>query len=217
MQTIAIAAGVLGLGAVGLGALTGMPATVETREIAAATSQESASVQSWALDRVHSTVLFKTRHAGVANFYGVFKNFDATIKMDPADPTTGSIEFTVQVESVDTRNAGRDDHLRNADFFNARQFPTATFKSTGITKSGENYKLTGDLTLYGKTNTITADLYDIRTGTFRNNRVMGFEATFDIKRTDFGMNTYVAPDGSENGGLGNTVTITVAVEAAAAG
>lgn len=173
---------------------------------------KSSTLASYSVDRVHSGVLFRVRHAGVAPFYGRFNDFDGSFTFDPASPESGSFDFTVQTSSVDTANSNRDDHLRNADFFNARQFPTITFKSTGIERDGEHFNLTGNLTLMGQTRPVTAKLEWIGTGSFRGRDVAGFEARFDIKRTDFGMNTYVAPDGGEGGGLGNTVSLIVAVE-----
>jgi len=181
-------------------------------ESASATENAAAAYK---VDAVHSTVLFKIRHAGVSNFYGVFGDFSGTFTFDPESPKSGSFEFEVQTASVDTRNTSRDDHLRNADFFNSRQFPTITFKSTGVEhKEGNLYELRGDLTLQGETKPITAELEWIGTGTNqRGQGTAGYEARFSIKRSDFGMTKYLAPDGSDSGGLGNTVDLTVAVEA----
>ncbi|MFG0258801.1 MAG: YceI family protein [Phycisphaerales bacterium JB041] len=174
-----------------------------------------ASVASYKVDPVHSTVLFKIRHAGVANFYGVFGDFSGSFTFDPDAPKDGSFEFEVRTASVDTRNTSRDDHLRNADFFNARQFPTITFTSTGVEhKEGNLYELRGDLTMQGETRSIEAELEWIGTGkNQRGQSTAGYEARFSIKRSDFGMTKYLAPDGSDSGGLGNTVELTVAVEA----
>lgn len=173
------------------------------------------AADSYKVDSVHSTVLFKIRHAGVANFYGVFGDFSGSFTFDPESPESGSFEFVVQTASVDTRNTSRDDHLRNADFFNARQFPTITFKSTGVELKEDNlYALRGDITMQGETRPITAELEWIGTGTNqRGQGTAGYEARFSIKRSDFGMTKYLAPDGSDSGGLGNTVNLTVAVEA----
>ncbi|QKK08786.1 MAG: YceI family protein [Planctomycetota bacterium] len=176
---------------------------------------EEASLASYTVDPVHSTVLFGIRHAGVSNFYGVFTDFSGSFTFDPASPESGEFGFEVQTASVDTRNSSRDDHLRNADFFNARQFPTITFASTGVElKEGNLYALKGDLTMQGETRPITAELEWIGTGTNqRGQGTAGYEARFEIKRSDFGMTKYLAPDGSDSGGLGNTVKLTVAVEA----
>ncbi len=175
----------------------------------------SAAAPRYEADPVHSAVLFQIRHSGITNFYGRFNEFSGSFSFDPESPTEGEFAFEVQTASVDTHNQKRDDHLRNADFFNSRQFPTITFKSTGIEAvEGNLYKLTGDLTLHGETRPVTADLEWLGTATSPNGATLSaFEARFEIKRADFGMTKYLAPDGSESGGLGNTVKLIVSVEA----
>ena len=165
-------------------------------------------------DPVHSAILFQIRHAGVSNFSGRFTDFTGTFTFDEADPTASKFEFTAQAASVDTNNEKRDDHLRNADFFNARQFPTITFAGTSLTHvEGSRYTLSGDLTLLGQTKPVTAELEWLGEGTNPYGMAIGgFEARFEIKRSDFGSTKYLADDGSESGGLGNTVRLIVAVE-----
>lgn len=166
------------------------------------------------VDPVHSVVLFRVKHAGTAHYWGRFNSLDGGFTFDPENPQSGSFEFTIDNASVDTANEQRDNHLRSPDFFNARQYPTTTFKSTSVEAAGENrFKVTGDLDLHGVTRQVTADLEWLGTGSFRGNPIGAFEATLEIKRTDFGMDTFVAEDGSDSGGLGNTVRLTVAVEA----
>lgn len=203
----AIAAGSL----TGLAALSGFTAA-ESRELAAVTTAE----RLYEVDGVHSSLVFKIRHAGMANFYGRFNNFSGQIHFDQADPTKSRFNFTVQTDSVDSGNTGRDGHLKNADFFNSRQFPTIKFESTGVKAAANGkYELTGNLTLMGETRPITATLTDVTTGKVRDNDALGFEARFSIKRSDFGMTKYLAPDNGEGGALGNTVELIVAVEAVA--
>jgi polyisoprenoid-binding protein YceI len=208
-------AAVLAGSTVGLGLLAGWSASsdAEARELAFETRAEQ---RVYTVDLVHSSLVFKIRHAGIANFYGRFNDFSGETHFDAADPTNSRFDFTVQTASVDTGNKGRDDHLRNADFFNSRQFPTITFESTGVTQVSDGvYEITGDLTMQGETREVTARLTDIRTGKVRENDALGYEATFSIKRGDFGMTKYLAPDGGEDGGLGNTVDLIVAIEAVA--
>ncbi len=202
----AIAAGSL----TGLAALSGFTAA-ESRELAVTTAERLYEV-----DPVHSSLIFKIRHSGLANFYGRFNAFTGQIHFDQADPARSRFSFTVETNSVDTGNGGRDGHLKNADFFNSRQFPTIKFESTGVKDAGDGrYELTGNLTLMGETRPITATLTDIATGKVRDSDALGFEARFSIKRSDFGMTKYLAPDNGEGGALGNTVELIVAVEAAA--
>lgn len=182
----------------------------------AAPASERTAAPSYQADPVHSSVIFNIRHSGVTSFYGRFNDFSGAFTFDPASAASGSFEFEVKTESVDTHNQKRDDHLRSADFFNARQFPAITFKSTGIEPAGDNtFKLTGDLTLQGETRPVTADLEWLGTGTGPTGGTIGaFEAHFEIKRSDFGMTKYLAPDNSDAGGLGNTVKLIVSIEAA---
>jgi len=179
--------------------------TVET-----ATTQAAA----YGVDPVHSSVVFRIKHAGITNFYGRFNGLTGEFTFDPDNPSAGQFAFSVKTQNVDTGNSQRDDHLRNADFFNAVQFPTIDFKSTSITHvEGNHYVLKGDLSLHGKTRPVEAKFEWLGTGTFRNRPIAAFEAVIEIKRSDFDMTHFMAPDGSDSGGLGNNVTIKVAVEA----
>lgn len=185
------------------------------REGALETTLETVENQTvYGVDTVHSSVIFKIRHAGIANFYGRFNGINGEVHFDADDFTNSRMTFTVPTESVDTANNSRDNHLRNADFFNARQFAEITFTSTGIEEVSEGvYELSGDLSLHGETRPVTARLTDVTTGTVRDNPAVGFEATFSIRRSDFGMTNYLASDRSDDGPLGNNVELTVAIEA----
>lgn len=200
--------GVAGAVALGLGVVAG-GLTFSTP----ATAQSSAAPASYAVDLVHSSLLFKVRHAGVANFYGRFNEFEGAFTLNAENPVASRFEFTVKLESVDTRSSGRDDHLRSPDFFNVKQFPTASFKSTDVRKTGDTtYEVTGELNLHGVTKPITAALEHTGTGSFQGKDRMGVEAIIQIKRSDFGITSFLAPDGGEDGGIGNTVTLTVSIE-----
>ncbi len=169
---------------------------------------------SYSVDPVHSSVVFSIKHAGIANFYGRFNELKGTFHINRENPSESTFSAEIPIESVDTNNEGRDKHLKAADFFNMRQYPTASFVSTGLSETDEEgvYDLTGRLTLHGTTKEVTAKLHDFGTGNFRGKDIAAFEARFSIQRTDFGMSTYVAPDGSDSGGLGNTVNIIISVE-----
>ncbi|MFK7883403.1 MAG: YceI family protein [Phycisphaerales bacterium] len=210
---IAIVAGVAGLGGAGLLAgWSNAESGVEARELVFETR---AGERMYQPDPTHTTVLFKIRHGGVANFYGRFNDMNGEVHYNAESPMDSRMAFTVQTASIDTNNASRDGHLRQADFFNARQFGEISFESTGITKSGDGYTLNGNLTLQGETRPISATLDGFTTNRFMDSDRLGFEATFTIKRSEFGMTKYLAPDGGEGGGLGNMVELTVAVEAIA--
>jgi polyisoprenoid-binding protein YceI len=212
-SVLAVSAGLIAAGALaGWGAAAanaGATAGVSVAERAAAAVQ----ADEYRIDPVHTAVLFRIRHAGVAPFYGRFDKFKGGLSFDSQAGISG-LEFTIDIGSINTNNADRDEHLGQADFFNSRQFPEATFTQTGGTDNADGtWTLTGDLTMYGTTKPVTVTVSEVRTGSFRGKDVLGFEAVFEIKRTDFGMSTYVADDGSDNGGLGNTVRVIVGVEA----
>jgi polyisoprenoid-binding protein YceI len=160
----------------------------------------------YAVDPIHSAVLFRSRHFGAGAVYGWFKEFEGSVTVDP-DPAKSSVELTVKTASLDTRMGKRDDHLRSPDFFNAAQFPTATFKSTKLEKAGDgSWSLSGDLTVRGVTKPVSAKLNALGTGKAPNGKVLaGFEAKLTVNRHDFGVSFM-------KGALGDEVEITVAVE-----
>lgn len=204
MKTQAIGGVVIGLaGIAGLAGWAGASGsavrTVETAAIERADSYE--------VDNVHSNVIFKVRHIGASNFYGRFNDLSGTVGFEGGKVT--SADITVEADSVDTKNSGRDKHLKNADFFNARQYPEITFMGT----SSDGVTLTGELTLHGVTKEISATISDVGSGEMRGTPKMGFEATFTIQRSDFDMRGYLADDLSDDGPLGNTIELTVAIEA----
>ena len=200
-----------GLAAAGMAAFSGMDGVAHAEAV---DLEAFAAAPTYSVDGVHSGVIFSVRHSGVSNFHGRFNKLDGSFTFDPSDPTSGSFTAEIPVASVDTGNEKRDQHLQAADFFNARQFPVVSFESRSVSATGEEgvYTLAGDLTLHGVTKPIEAELNWIGTGTMRGAEIAGFDATFSIKRSDFGITTYLAEDGGEGGGLGNTVNITIFVE-----
>lgn len=162
----------------------------------------------FAVDAVHSSLMFKINHMGIANFYGRFNHIDGSYTIDETDVTNSTFEFTVKADSVDTNNERRDGHLKSADFFNVAEYPTITFKSTKVTKKGDNQiTVTGDLTMHGVTKPVDVEMKLFTAKETRQGFKGGFESHFTVKRSDFEMNYGVA-----EGGLGDEVTILVAVE-----
>lgn len=159
------------------------------------------------IDPVHSVVLLKVKHLGLADAYGRFNEMSGTVRHNAEDPAQSSIEFTVQAASIDTANEDRDKHLRGPDFFNAGEFPTLTFKSTKIEKKGDSdYGVTGDFTVRGVTRPVTFDFEVGGTGKgMQGEERFGGEAEFTVKRSDFGID--YLPDA-----LGDEVEVTVSVE-----
>ena len=168
----------------------------------------SASAAEYDVDGVHSSVIFKVRHNGVAPFYGRFNKVNGTFSFDAANATAAKLSFQIDVDSIFTAEKKRDDHLKSPDFFNAKQFPTITFTSRAV-KAGakpDTYTVDGDLTVRGVTKPISIEL--TKTGQGKNpmgGESIGFEGTFVLNRLDYGVS--YAPDG-----LGRDVTVIVAVE-----
>lgn len=167
-----------------------------------------AVADSWTIDGVHSSLIFRVKHLDTAPFYGRFNSIAGQIVWDDANPSGSSFNVEVQTASVDTANEGRNRHLRGTDFFNADQFPVCTFKSTSVKPSGDGFELAGDLTINGQTKPVTAKLE--KTGQGTNPRgggaIIGFEVLCTIKRSDFGVN-YMP------GGLGDEVKLFIGLEA----
>ncbi|MFN3597675.1 MAG: YceI family protein [Rubricoccaceae bacterium] len=157
--------------------------------LAAGTPVASEGAVTYALDAAHTSVAFRIRHMGVAYVPGRFTDFDGQVTFDPENLAATQVRATVQVASVNTAVAMRDDHLRSADFFEAETYPEMTFTSTGATPTGPNtFRLSGDLTIKGTTRPVTFEataagpIADPRAGS----RV-GFHATTTIDRRDFGI------------------------------
>jgi polyisoprenoid-binding protein YceI len=160
-------------------------------------------------DTVHSFVLFKIKHLGTSWVYGRFDDFTVSVGMNEAGTEVSSVAFDVKTESVDTGQPKRDGHLKSPDFFGAKQFPDVKFASTAVKKvDADTTEVTGDLTLHGVTKPVTVKVAKVGSGKGMNGEsLVGFETTFSIKRSDFGMTNMVGP-------VGDDVQITVAVEAA---
>jgi polyisoprenoid-binding protein YceI len=147
----------------------------------------AALADSFKIDPVHSTILFKIGHFGVSNVYGRFDTFNGTFTIDQNDPSKDAVNVEIKTDSVDTNFPKRDADIKGPDFLNAAQFPTATFKSTSVKKvDDKTYEVTGDFTLRGVTKPLTLNVRAIGSGPgpkgeFRS----GWEATTTLKRSDF--------------------------------
>ena len=194
---VSVASVALGAGAAGW-LLSAGPAPAAVAPIAA---------DAFAVDPVHSGVVYSIKHMGAANFHGMFHSPTGTFAFDPAKPEAASLDVTIKLDALVSNDAKRDQHLKSADFFSAKEFPTITFKSTSAKASGDkSAEVSGDLTLRGVTKPVTARVTHTGTGEGRGGKKLaGVEATFTIKRSDFGMNYMVGP-------LGDDVTLTVFLE-----
>jgi polyisoprenoid-binding protein YceI len=142
----------------------------------------------WAVDPAHSKVGFAVKHMGIATVRGEFTEFEGALEIG-ADLATAKAYGTVKIQSVDTSEAQRDEHLRSADFFDAAQYPELAFESTQIEAlDDEAFRITGNLTLRGVTNEVVlhADVQGTDIDPWGNERV-GLEITGELSRGDYGM------------------------------
>lgn len=170
------------------------------------------AADAYSIDPSHSEVSFQVRHF-VTQQRGEFNDFGGTVVMDPEDPATSSVEFWVDVESIDTRNADRDKHLRSEDFFHVERYPRITFESRSVTKTGEStYDVLGTLTLRGVSREVTLPVTFLGTvdDPWGNTRA-GFSTATTIDRKEYGVNWNQALD---QGGfvLGDDVTVSINLE-----
>ncbi|MBX3358577.1 MAG: YceI family protein [Phycisphaeraceae bacterium] len=147
------------------------------------------SAEAFNVDPVHSTAIYRVKHLGTSYSYGRFTDISGTFLLDPENPDKSVIDVTINTESIDSGNQGRDKHLRSPDFFSAKEFPTITFKSTGVKKTGDtSFDVSGDLTLRGQTKPVTVSVDLTGTGKgMRGGELAGVESKFTVKRSDYGM------------------------------
>ena len=170
-------------------------------------SVSALAAETYKLDPAHTSVVFRVKHLDVAYFYGRFNGPTGSFVFDESSPAKSSIELQLNANNVDTAVEKRDNHLRSPDFFNAGEYPLVAFKSTSVKKlNNETYEVSGNLTLLGKSQPITVKAQNTGSGkdpwgNFRR----GFETSFKIKRSEFGMNFML-------NGLSDEVVINVGVE-----
>ena len=147
--------------------------------------------QSFEIDPIHTHADFKVKRAGVSFLLGRFDEIAGTLNYNADNLADSSIELLILTESISTGadTDRRDGHLRSPDFFDAAQFPTLSFNSTGVTEAGENMlEVTGDLTIHGVTNEVTVMVEMTGTGEDQQgNSLIGFYTEFNINRSDYGM------------------------------
>ena len=142
----------------------------------------------WVLDPMHSEVQFKVKHLVISTVSGFFKNFEGSLETNNDDFQHAKVDFSLDVNSIDTTQTQRDEHLKGAEFFDSEQYPKITFKSTSLTKDSDDYKLTGDLTIKGVTKPVTLDVeFGGSAADFYGNTKAGFEVTGKINRKEFGL------------------------------
>ncbi|MDI9830994.1 YceI family protein [Streptomyces sp. KAU_LT] len=165
-------------------------ATTTTAPAAVAVAPELAALTGdYTIDPAHSTLGFVARHAMVTNVKGKFLDFTGSLHLDGTDPAASTASLDITMDSIDTGSADRDGHLKSADFFKTDEFPTMTFRSTKAEAlGGDDYRITGDLTILGTTRPITIDLEfnGAAKDPFGNERV-GFEGKAELLRSEWGL------------------------------
>jgi polyisoprenoid-binding protein YceI len=170
-----------------------------------------AQTSTWVPDKAHSEVDFSILHLGLSKVHGRFGNVGGSIVMNDADVTKSTVNVTIDVSTVDTGVAARDNDLKGPNIFDVAQFPTATFVSTGVTKSGGGLTVAGNLTLHGVTKPVTLNV-EGPTGPvpgMDKKQHAGFSATTTIKRSDFGIASKMPA-----AVIGDDVQLTIEVDAA---
>lgn len=183
-----------------------------TTALTPATTLPGYQAGTWTIDAVHSDVSFTVRHMMVSKVRGTFRDFSGQI-VTGADPFTSSVTAEIALDSIDTGNSQRDNHVRSADFFDVASFPTMSYRSTAVTATDDGFEVGGELTLKGVTRSVplSLELNGFTADPYGGTRA-GFSATAQINRRDFGVDISMPMDG---GGVvvGDKVTISLEIEA----
>jgi len=174
----------------------------------------AAASYTWQIDPQHSSAQFAVRHLGLSTVRGAFSKLSGAVLLDDQDITKSSVEVTIDVDTVDTREPDRDKDLRSERFFDVAHFPTMTFKSKKVEQvAPAKLRVTGDLTIHGTTKEVVLDVDGPTTPMKdpRGNQHIGFSATTKINRQDYGVKWNAKLD---NGGVvvGDDVNITIDAE-----
>ena len=167
-----------------------------------------AETSGFKIDTAHTQTTFAVRHLVISTVRGEFSKVEGSAVIDDADLTKSTVQASIDVASVNTREPKRDTHLKSADFFDAEKFPKITFKSTKVEKAGEGLKVTGDLTLHGVTKAVVLDVTGPSaaiTDPYGMTR-RALSATGKLNRKDFGVS--YGPDAV----VSDLVTITIETE-----
>jgi polyisoprenoid-binding protein YceI len=175
------------------------------------TTPQSTGTTTWNIDPVHSVAEFKVKHMMISNVKGQFAQIQGILVLDEKYLTSSRVEASIEGASINTRDAQRDTHLKSADFLYVEMFPTLSFKSTHVSRSGDGeLAVTGDLTIRGVTHNV-AFTVEGPTPPAKDpwgNTRLGLSATTKINRKDFGLTWNAA---LETGGIlvGDEVTISL--------
>ena len=163
--------------------------------------------ETFSVDPIHTSIIFRVKHLGVAYVFGRFNGATGTIHFDPSEPGNTSIFIRVKTDNIDTNDEKRDNHLKSPDFFNTAKYPLISFKSNSAKEINKQLlEISGNMTILGKTRPITVKVNHTGAGLdpWGKHRI-GFETSFTIKRSDYGMDFMI-------GGVSDAVNLTVSVE-----
>ena len=158
----------------------------------------ASAADEYAYDLVHSSVSFKARHLDISWIHGRFNEVEGKFSLDREDPSKSKFELTIKTDSVDTANKARDEHLRQPDYFDTKQFPTIEFKSTSTKAIKGGYEVTGDFTMHGTTKKVTLVLLGGKEHDFKGVKRVAFSTELALKRSDYGFDkNAIGPIGDE--------------------
>ncbi|HEY4197089.1 MAG TPA: YceI family protein [Mucilaginibacter sp.] len=148
-----------------------------------------ATLTKWSIDPTHSEVQFKVKHLVISTVSGFFRGFEGSVETDGENFDGANIDFSIDINSIDTNQSQRDEHLKSPEFFDAATYPHIKFKSTSFKKTGDDeYALKGDLTIKGVTKPVSLDVeFGGSAADFYGNTKAGFEITGKINRKEFGL------------------------------
>jgi polyisoprenoid-binding protein YceI len=156
------------------------------------------AAEEYVYDAVHSSVSFKARHLDISWIHGRFNEVDGKFSINREDASKSSFQLTIKADSVDTANPARDEHLRQPDYFDTKQFPTIEFQSTKVKAIEGGFEVTGNFTMHGTTQEITFKLMGGKQIESRGVRRVGFSTELRLKRSDFGFDkNAIGPIGDE--------------------
>jgi polyisoprenoid-binding protein YceI len=186
------------------------PSTRAKMPVPSGLSQPTSSIPpqagSYVVDPMYSAAVFKIGHLGLSWTHGRFDDISGGFVLDAADPGRSSFTLTIKADSINTGNPKRDGHLKSADFFNSKQFPLITFKSTAVEAIAGGFDVTGDLTLHGVPRSVTLPLRGGRIAQFPpGTQRIGFTLEAVLRRSEYGM------DRMQNA-IGDEVRIQVSFE-----
>lgn len=149
-------------------------------------------------DPVHSSISFKARHLDISWIHGRFNEAEGKFSLDRQHPAKSTFVLSIKADSVDTANKARDEHLRQPDYFDTKQFPTIDFKSTSVKATDSGYEVTGDFTMHGTTKKVTIVLKGGREIDWKGTKRVGFSTELAVKRSDYGFDkSAIGPIGDE--------------------